>query len=210
MSERFMTPGWEARNDLESKVSLIIVHTNDTHDPDEVSRIPVQKIIDSGVADYIYEFMAYHSSFVKHDGEIIDCKKRPGYYPMEDVEGGEFIIAGGGVDWCHFNAYSSVLVTRFGRKTRVHLPADAIYMTEEKYEGGDSYLVSEIVGRTEEFKRYENLARIEFEEGAGIWNDFELAEGREDARFELRIWSNSDSMIDNIVKHGTERRRIGR
>lgn len=111
--------------------TLIIVHTNDRHNPDGVAVSNIQALIDSQKATAIFEHMAYHSSQVSHQGTVIDDEKHPGYYEIPELQDQEFILVGGGIGHCHYLAFQSLLQQRQGLPTTIHLPSNCLYETRK-------------------------------------------------------------------------------
>lgn len=198
MPEHYKTPDWKSREYLDQGTALVIVHANSQHDPDQVSKKPIQRLIDSDIADYIYEFMAFHESFVRHNGMIIDNNRSPGDYHIDNLAGQDYILVGGGLGCCHFGAYTSLLSARFTRKTRIHLPADSIYLTSQDYESGETFLSSEIGDLAmKEFRRYKSLAGT-ISNGYTIKQDNMTKKSAGDKRLELILWSTTEMMMQYL------------
>jgi len=148
MLTQYKTPEQRKRQYLDKgAIALVIVHANSKHDPNKVSKKPIQTLIDKCFADYIYEFAvpAVRESFVRHRGVIIDNNRCPGDYHIDDLAGNDYILVGGSLGNCHYGVYASLLVSRCTRETTIHLPAGAIYRTYEAYESGNRFLSSELV-----------------------------------------------------------------
>ena len=195
----YKTPEQRINQYVDNGTSLVIVHANSQHDPDKVSKRPIQKLIESNIVDYIYEFMAFHESFIRHDGIIIDNNRKHGEYHIDDLAGNNYIVVGGGLGNCHFGVYSSLLASRFTRKTTIHLPTDSIYRTYEDYEGGDSFLTSELVDLTaKEFKRYQTLAKT-ISEGYELRKENRVVSSSGDKKLQLMLWSTAEKMVQYLA-----------
>ena len=185
-------------------LALIIVHTNDVHDPFSYSRRGTQELIDSGIFSTIYEHMAYHSSEVKHQGIIIDNEINPAYYIIPDLKGKEFVLAGGCVGACHYGAYLALLSMMFHKSKRIHFPLDCMYDVGEGYDSGETYLKSLEVSldhHSFEAKYFPLLSLCSFNSSIRI--DGELKSGSQSfhpPQTDLLIWKNRGDMIDYVLR----------
>lgn len=202
MSENYKTPEQRKRRYLDDAISLIIVHANSKHDPSMISKKPIQELIDKDFAHYIYEFVAHHDSFVKHDGILIDNNRCPGDYHIDNLAGNDYIIVGGGLGNCHFGVYLALLASRFTRKTTIHLPGDAIYSTFEDSDADDGkFLRSELSAIPDyEFRRYETLIKTVSDHcGYEINHDKKPVESSGEKLLQLMLWSSKKKMLHYLV-----------
>jgi hypothetical protein len=205
MLQEIKTPECRKREYLDDAVAMIIVHANKRHDPNETCKEPIQRLINRNFADYIYEFMAFHESFVRHDGNIIDNNRGPGDYHIDNLAGKDYVVVGGGLGECHYGAYLSLLASRFTRETTIHLPSFGIYKTSEKYEGaGDTSLVSEIndINR-KEYKMYTQLVK-DVSDSYEIRKDGKITEYFGSRRMKLMLWSSQEKMSEYFAELKTE------
>lgn len=195
----YNTPEPRKRQFLDRGTGLIIVHANSTHDPKHVSQRPIQELIDSEIADYIWEFQAFHHSFVSHDGEVIDCNRDPRNYHIDNLAGDEFILVGGGLGNCHLGVYISLLASRYAHTSTIHLPAPYIYHTARDSfdeEVTDSRIVK--LGNPL-FNQYEDIAKAIFKEkGCAIYHDNKKTLSQKKPSLTLRIWSEEKLLLKNL------------
>jgi len=196
----FSTPKFQNRGFIDDAIALVIVHANSGDDPQKVAKKRIQKLVDNDFADHIYEFIASHSSYLHHDGGWIDNNRCSTDYHIDDLAGKEYVVVGGGISRCHFGAYASLLTARYGLETTIHLPADAIYRTTEEYEGGDTYLVSELVDvSADEFSRYKAFARV-VSPNYEIRQDGKRVSSAGDKRLKVMFWSETKLMMDHFME----------
>lgn len=203
-SRMFDTNWGKEIESLDEGISLVIVHANSRHDPDEVSKKNIQGLIDAGIADYVHEFMAFNESFVWHGGKITDNEAHLKDYSIDYLAGSDYILAGGGLGNCHFEAYVSLLNYCLGKNAAIHLPADAIYRTWIDYEGGDIFLSSELTNlQRPEFKEYEDILRT-LPNPYEIRHDYDIVDASEDTiygnKLRLMLWSSRELMLGYLAE----------
>lgn len=183
---------------------LVIVHSGyagEEHgDTDKVSQGPIQRLINSNIAEKVFEHRAYGDSLTKHDGLIIDNEKCPGQYPSHQITGDEFIIVGGGLGYCHLSATTALIESRLKQKksSKIHLPANSIYHNSVGYDTGDSFLESDIVSElNQDFSKY---LRDILPLGIKYLIANNAIIPAPDRDVHLTIWSHSQEMLDAIVE----------
>ena len=196
---RYRTPESRKRQYLDDAVALVIVHATKEWDWDEVSKKPIQSLIDrNGFVDYVYEFTTNHTSFVNHNGTSIDNNAGLGNYHIGNLAGNDYIVVGGKLGECHLGAFVGILASRFGlSKTRVHLPADSIYTQEEDEDGIKSSQI--VTPDNPEFRNYESIVRSVFKNmGYGLYRDGKRKNSKGDKLMQVMLWSESEMMLEYI------------
>lgn len=164
-------------------IVLIIVHTNDFHNPSKTAVDEIQNLINSNIASVIYEYKASVSQ-VQHNGILLHNK--PGDYLIPDLSGNKFIVVGGGLDYCHKAAYATVLLQTFAKSKEVHIPVDCLYEQKKQVTTNNPKLdvyITLFKNLCPEYTIFQDLGIL-------------YSSGKDNER--LYLWSSHNQMVDYL------------